>query len=368
MGAALSFLKALKAPLIACSFARAIVTLSYYVWPIMTTGDRQILRPRIEPPTPATLARAAAALLNGQLVAFPTETVYGLGADATNDRAVAAIFAAKERPRFNPLIVHVPDFAVVERLAVPQGAAAALAERFWPGPLTLVLPRRRQSPLSLLVSAGLDTVALRAPDHAVAQALLRAAGVPLAAPSANPSGALSPTTAAHVAEGLGEKVALILDGGPCPIGIESTVVRVEPQGLVLLRPGAITRRELEAVVPRVFELAPSGSGHVEAPGQMASHYAPRLPVRLDAVDVAPDEALLAFGPAPLPGAAATCNLSLRGDLVEAAAHLFAMLRALDQPGRRAIAVMPIPDEGLGEAINDRLRRAAAPRSLPVEET
>jgi len=343
------------------------MALSYYVWRVMTTRDRQALRSRIEPPTPATLARAAAALLNGQLVAFPTETVYGLGADATDDRAVAAVFAAKERPRFNPLIVHVPDFATAERLVLPQGAAAALAERFWPGPLTLVLPRRRQSPLSLLVSAGLDTVAVRAPDHPVAQALLRAAGLPLAAPSANSSGAVSPTTAAHVAEDLGDKVALVLDGGPCAIGIESTVVRVEPHGLVLLRPGAITRKQLEAVVPRVFEIAPSGSGRLEAPGQMASHYAPQLPVRLNAVDVAPDEALLAFGPDPLPGAAATCNLSPRGDLVEAAAHLFAMLRTLDQPGRRAIAVMPIPDEGLGEAINDRLRRAAAPRPLPLEE-
>lgn len=352
--------------LISHSFGRAIAALSYYVWRIMTTRDRQILRPRIEPPTPATLARAAAALMNGQLVAFPTETVYGLGADATNDRAVAAIFAAKARPRFNPLIVHVPDFATVERLALPQGAAAALAERFWPGPLTLVLPRRRQGQLSLLVSAGLDNVAVRAPDHPVAQALLRAAGVPLAAPSANPSGALSPTTAAHAAEGLGEKVALVLDGGPCAIGIESTVVRVEAHGLVLLRPGAITRAQLEEVVPRVFEIAPS-AGQPEAPGQLASHYAPRLPVRLNAGDVTSDEALLAFGPDPLPGAAATCNLSPRGDLVEAAAHLFAMLRALDQPGRRAIAVMPIPDKGLGEAINDRLRRAAAPRPLPVEE-
>jgi L-threonylcarbamoyladenylate synthase len=299
----------------------------------------------------------------GHLVAFPTETVYGLGAVATDDRAIASIFAAKRRPRFNPLIVHVANPAAARALACWNAAAERLAARFWPGPLTLVLPRTPGSPLSLLVSAGLDTVALRVPAHPLAQALLEATALPVAAPSANPAGAISPTTADHVAKALGERIDLILDGGPCPIGLESTVVDLTGPAPRLLRPGGLVRSRIEAEIGRL-QTGPAASGEGEAalsPGQQASHYAPARPVRLDARTVAPDEALLAFGPQPLSGAAMVLNLSPRGDLEEAAANLFAMLRALDQPGIRAIAIMPIPRHDLGEAIRDRLLRAAAPR-------
>ncbi|HEX5078304.1 MAG TPA: L-threonylcarbamoyladenylate synthase [Geminicoccaceae bacterium] len=309
------------------------------------------------------IATAARALRAGRLVAFPTETVYGLGAIATDDRAVASIFAAKRRPRFNPLIVHVASRDAAMPLASWNEAAERLAARFWPGPLTLVLPRPPDSPLSLLVSAGLDTVALRLPAHGLAQRLLAATGLPVAAPSANRAGEVSPTTADHVAKTLGERIDLILDGGPCPIGLESTVVDLTGATPRLLRPGGLVRRRIEAEIGRI-EAAPRRAREGEAalsPGQQSSHYAPARPVRLDASTVAPDEALLAFGPRPLAGAAVTLNLSPHADLEEAAANLFAMLRALDRPDVRAIAVMPIPRQDLGEAICDRLVRAAAPR-------
>lgn len=310
--------------------------------------------------------KAGIAIREGHLVAFPTETVYGLGADATNDEAVASIFEAKGRPRFNPLIVHVSGFAEAARHCLFNLAAKKLARAFWPGGITLVLPRRAETPLSLLVSAGLDTVAIRVPHHQVAQALLAAAGRPIAAPSANPSGRVSPTTAAHVMEGLGAaaQLAYVLDGGACPLGLESSVIGF-PSGVpTLLRPGAIAREEIEAVLgaPLADANAASGEEGRASPGQLESHYAPGSPLRLNAERVSDDEVLLAFGPAA-PEAATALNLSPMGDLREAAANLFAMLRALDaQAGGRRIAVMPIPHEGLGEAINDRLKRAAAPKN------
>jgi L-threonylcarbamoyladenylate synthase len=294
----------------------------------------------------------------GRLVAFPTETVYGIGGDATNDHAVAAIFAAKSRPRFNPLIVHIRDLAEAERLAVFNSPARHAAARFWPGPLTLVLPRQPAAGLSLLASAGLDTVAIRVPAHPVAQALLREAGRPIAAPSANRSGRVSPTSAAHVAEDLGDDVAMILDGGPTPLGLESTVMGLSDETPALLRPGAVT---LEALTELLGPIALPGSGLPKSPGMLASHYAPRLPVRVAATEASPGEALLAFGPDAPSGFAEVLWLSRSGDLAEAAANLFAMLRQLDRPSFTGIAVMPIPEHGLGRAINDRLRRAAAPR-------
>lgn len=313
----------------------------------------------LRPADETGIAAAAARLGAGGLVAFPTETVYGLAADATRGTAVAAIFELKGRPRFNPLIVHLPDAGAAERHGTFDDRARALARRFWPGPLTMVLPRRAESPVHALVSAGLDTLALRVPAHPVARAVLQACGLPLAAPSANPSGYLSPTAAAHVAEAFGEADLLVLDGGPCPVGLESTVIDLSrPAGAMLLRAGAVTVPEMEAEIGTVVQAGPEEA--VRAPGMLASHYAPRRPVRLDAVGVAPDEALLGFGPALPRGAALTRNLSAAGDLREAAANLFAMLHELDRPGISAIAVMPIPDDGLGAAINDRLRRAAAP--------
>ncbi|MDH3473030.1 MAG: L-threonylcarbamoyladenylate synthase [Rhodospirillales bacterium] len=307
----------------------------------------------------AAIAEAAAILRAGGLVAFPTETVYGLGADATNSRAVAAIFEAKGRPRFNPLIVHLAEAEAAEELVVLDPAARDLMVRYWPGPLTLVLPRGPDCPVSLLCSAGLDSLALRVPGHAVARRLLAETGRPLAAPSANASGQVSPTTAAHVLRSLDGKLPLILDGGPCPLGLESTVLDLTGAVPALLRPGAVTREELESFLGSLAE--PGAEGAPKSPGQLESHYAPALPLRLDATDAGPDEALLAFGPAPPRGAAVVLNLSPAGDLAEAAANLFAHLRALDRPGLAAIAVMPLPEQGLGAAINDRLRRAAAPR-------
>jgi L-threonylcarbamoyladenylate synthase len=295
-------------------------------------------------------------LRDGGLVAFPTETVYGLGADATNDRAVAAIFAAKERPRFNPLIVHVANMEAAKRLVSFTPAARWLAERFWPGALTLVLPRQADTPLSLLVSAGLDTVAVRVPSEPIAQKLIAAGGVPIAAPSANASGEVSPTTAEHVRQSLGDKVDLILDGGPTRLGLESTVIGFDHGKPVMLRPGSIARVTIEACTG---PLGHPAENTIASPGQLASHYAPDAKIHLNALSAAPGEVLLAFGPAT----DAALNLSPSGDLEEAAANLFAMLRALDAMEPRAIAVMPIPDHGLGEAINDRLRRAAAPRGL-----
>jgi len=305
------------------------------------------------------IAAAAALLRAGRLVAFPTETVYGLGGDAGNDLAVASIFATKGRPSFNPLIIHVPDAAEAADLVRFDKRAQKLAAAFWPGPLTLVLPRRSDSPVSLLASAGLDSLAVRIPAHPIALALLQAAGCPIAAPSANPSGRVSPTTARHVADHIENgqmerQVAMVLDGGPCMVGVESTVLDLTGERPILLRPGGIPRETLQEhlgpiAVARAVEL-----GGPKSPGMLLSHYAPHLPVRLDADLAQSGEALLGFGPAR----DAMLNLSERGDLAEAAANLFAMLRALDRPTFRGIAVMPIPDHGLGAAINDRLRRAA----------
>ncbi len=308
--------------------------------------------------------RAAAALLAaGELVAFPTETVYGLGADARLDRAVAGVFAAKGRPAFNPLIVHVPDLAAAEALAVFDAPARALAARFWPGPLTLALPRRAAAGLSDLATAGLGTVALRVPAHPLALRLLAAFGGPLAAPSANLSGRVSPTTRAHVLDGLDGRIAAVLDGGPCQVGLESTIVGFPEGRPTLLRLGGVPAEAIEAALGRALAAPESAPevGAVIAPGQLASHYAPRAALRLDAAGPEPDEAWLGFGP----GAAArpALNLSTAGDLTEAAANLFTHLRALDAlataAGLARIAVAPIPETGLGRAINDRLRRAAA---------
>ncbi|MFN0022311.1 MAG: L-threonylcarbamoyladenylate synthase [Parvularculaceae bacterium] len=308
------------------------------------------------------IRKAAAIIRGGGLVAMPTETVYGLAADATNDRAVARVFAAKGRPSFNPLIVHVADLAMAQRYAEFPALATCLAAAFWPGPLTLVLPRREGSGLSLLASAGLDTVALRAPAHMLAQALIAAAERPLAAPSANPSGAISPTTAAHVREGLGDKVDFILDGGPCAIGVESTIVKIDGDRATMLRPGGLARGDIERVTGGRLDLAFTGS--VEAPGQLASHYAPRARLRLNAPRPDANEAFLAFG-AMCPARDNMMNLSPAGDVVEAASNFFAHLHALDrlctEKQLTGIAAAPVPMAGLGEAINDRLARAAARR-------
>src|SRR5215472_4859583 len=307
---------------------------------------------KIVPASPAGIAEAARLLRDGGLVAFPTETVYGLGADATNGQAVAAIFAAKGRPLFNPLIVHVADIEEARRHVELSPRAQALAEKFWPGPLTLVLPRRKNSPLSLLVSAGLDSVALRAPSHPAAIALLRETGRPVAGPSANMSGQVTATMAAHVADSLGGKVDLILDAGSATLGIESTVIGFDDDRPLLLRPGAVPREEIQDLVG---PLGRPGS-LIQSPGQLASHYAPRAGLRLNAGEIESGEVLLGFGNVT----GAKLNLSPKADLREAAANLFAMLRELDKVATR-IAVSPIPDTGIGEAINDRLRRAAAPR-------
>ena len=309
----------------------------------------------------ASIDEAARLIRESELVAFPTETVYGLGGDATNEHAVAKIFEAKGRPQFNPLISHVLDAGEARRLVQWSDVADKLAARFWPGPLTLVLPRAKNSPIALLATAGLDTAAVRAPAHPMAQALIRAAGRPIAAPSANRSGAVSPTRAEHVAESLGDRVKLILDGGPCEVGLESTVLDLTTATPTLLRPGGATREAIEAVIGPVAlsDAIPNGDAARKSPGQLDSHYAPARPVRLNATSVAGDEALLGFGPRPPAGARQLLNLSPDGDLTEAAANLFAHLRALDQPANTRIAVMPIPQTGLGLAINDRLRRAAA---------
>ncbi|MEN3974745.1 L-threonylcarbamoyladenylate synthase [Emcibacter sp. SYSU 3D8] len=306
---------------------------------------------------PATTARAVALLRAGQPLGLPTETVYGLAADACDDRAVARIFEMKGRPTFNPLIIHVADMAQAEALVELTPLARRIAARFWPGPLTLVLPRRTGCPVSLLASAGLDTLAIRMPAHPAARDILRAFGGPLAAPSANRSGHVSPTTARHVIEEL--PVAMVVDGGPCTVGLESTIVGFDGERPVLLRPGGIAAEDIKELAG-VALLRHAPEQGVTAPGQLSSHYAPDAALRLDARDVRSGEALLAFG-APLPGAQVTLNLSPSGDPAEAAANLFAMLRALDHPGVTAIAVMPIPETGLGLAVNDRLRRAAAPR-------
>lgn len=319
------------------------------------------MKPRVLEASEAAIAEAARLLRESGLVAFPTETVYGLGADARDDRAVAGIFAAKGRPRFNPLIVHWAHTEAAAGAVTFDARATQLAAQFWPGPLTLVLPRRPDSGISFLCSVGLQTLAVRVPAHPVARRLLAAFGGPIAAPSANRSGAVSPTTADHVVESLGERLALVLDGGRCPVGLESSVVDLTGPKPVLLRPGAVTLEELEQAIGPIAAGATS-EDPLRSPGQLESHYAPRLPLRLEVDGGArPGEALLAFGSHLPTGFAATLNLSPRGDLTEAAANLFAMLHALDRREHRAIAVMPIPEHGLGRAINDRLRRAAAPR-------
>jgi L-threonylcarbamoyladenylate synthase len=307
-------------------------------------------------------------LAAGGLVAFPTETVYGLGADATNAAAVAKLYAAKGRPAFNPLIAHVGDIAAGKALARFDAAAETLAAAFWPGPLTLVLPKSAGCPVAELATAGLDTIAVRVPAHPIARALIARLRRPVVAPSANRSGHVSPTTADHVMADLTERIDLVLDGGPAPVGVESTILACLDGGVTLLRPGGLPRQTIERLLGRPVSEAPVTAGTDEeallAPGMLASHYAPRATLRLDAHEVRPGEALLAFGPHVPPGAAQAArmlNLSAHGDLVEAAANLFSHLRALDRAGARTIAVMPIPHEGLGEAINDRLARAAAPR-------
>jgi len=325
------------------------------------------LTTQILPAGEAAVAAAALSLREGGLVAFPTETVYGLGADATNTSAIARLYQAKGRPAFNPLIAHVGDLRAAERIANLNAQAIALAEAFWPGPLTLVLPKTGDCNVADLATARLDTIAIRVPAHRVARAILHAFGGPVVAPSANLSGHVSPTTAAHVQSDLAGRIDLIVDGGPVAVGVESTIVGCFGE-VVLLRPGGLPRGEIERVLGRELAQPPgdadSGSGQPLAPGMLASHYAPRTKVRLNACNVEPGEALLAFGPVAVSGvdaATSVLNLSARGDLNEAAANLFGYLRVLDTKGAHTIAVMPVPHHGLGEAINDRLRRAAVAR-------
>ncbi len=320
--------------------------------------------PSILPGTSASIERAAAALRSGQLVAMPTETVYGLAGNARDAEAVARIFAAKGRPSFNPLIVHVSSLAEAEALGHVDAAAQRLAARFWPGPLTLVVRAREGNAIAELATAGLGTIALRVPAHPVARALIAASGLPLAAPAANKSGRLAPTCAADVAADFGSELACVLDGGAAQHGLESTVIDATTGDLVLLRPGAVTAVEIETVTGTPLTRSEHAPDRPSSPGQLLSHYAPRARVRLDADEVKSGEALLAFGPHPLETSGPAVNLSERGDLVEAAARLFASLRKLDAAlasSDATIAVMPIPEQGLGEAINDRLRRAAAAR-------
>jgi L-threonylcarbamoyladenylate synthase len=307
-----------------------------------------------------TIDDAARVIREGGLVAFPTETVYGLGGDATNGEAVASIFAAKGRPTFNPLIVHVADLAAAEALGVFSDDAHRLANVYWPGPLTLVIKRNAECPVADLASAGLETLAVRVPDHPIAQSLLRAAGLPIAAPSANRSGHVSPTRAKHVEDDLGASVAMILDGGAPEHGVESTVIDASGNELVLLRSGAVTVEQIVATLGHPIGQAAPVAGAPTSPGQLASHYAPKARLRLSASEACDGEALLAFGRAA-PSSGFVINLSPAGDLQEAAANLFSALRAFDAAGSAAVAVMPIPETGVGVAINDRLRRAAAPR-------
>ena len=311
----------------------------------------------VVPATPEAVREAARALRRGDIVAFPTETVYGLGANALEGRAVAKVFAAKERPRFNPLIVHILGIAQADTYAVVNDTARKLAAAFWPGPLSLVLKKRPGCEITDIVSAGLETIALRAPAHPVARALLAEAQVPIAAPSANRSGRLSPTTAVHVEAELSDIPVMILDGGPSPLGLESTVLSLVGPEPILLRFGALPRETIETALGKKLAL-PEQNVPIASPGQLAIHYAPDTKLRLGATTVRSDEALLAFGPRTPKGAIATINLSASGDFAEAAARLFGALRELDHSGARTIAVMPIPNRGLGEAINDRLQRAA----------
>jgi L-threonylcarbamoyladenylate synthase len=325
------------------------------------------LKTQILPAGEAAAAAAARSLSEGQLVAFPTETVYGLGADATNSAAIARLYQAKGRPSFNPLIAHVRDLSAGMRIGRFEATAITLAKAFWPGPLTLVLPKANDCPVADLATAGLDTIAIRVPAHPVAREILRVFGGPVVAPSANLSGHVSPTTAAHVQSDLNGRIDLIVDGGAVAVGVESTIVGCF-EAPMLLRPGGVPRGEIERVLGRALVRPPDDADNDTsqplAPGMLASHYAPHTPVRLNAEKVEAGEALLAFGPDPVPGidsVTAVINLSAHGDLSEAAANLFGYLRALDAKGARAIAVMPVPHHGLGEAINDRLRRAAMGR-------
>ncbi|MCK1515896.1 threonylcarbamoyl-AMP synthase [Bradyrhizobium sp. 190] len=325
------------------------------------------LKTQILPAGEAAAAAAARVLAEGGLVAFPTETVYGLGADATNPAAIAHLYQAKGRPAFNPLIAHVGDIAAARQIACFDAPATALAEAFWPGPLTLVLPKTPNCAVADLATAGLDTVAIRIPAHPVARDILRVFGGPVVAPSANISGHVSPTMAAHVQSDLAGRIDLIVDGGAVEVGVESTIVGCFDQPM-LLRPGGLPRAEIERVLGRALVQPPADteadSGQPLAPGMLASHYAPRAKVRLNAIKLEAGEALLAFSLGAISGidaASIVMNLSERGDLDEAAANLFGHLRALDSKGVSTIAVMSIPDEGLGEAINDRLRRAAVGR-------
>jgi L-threonylcarbamoyladenylate synthase len=310
------------------------------------------------------ISAATEVLLRQRPVAIPTETVYGLAADATHPAAITSIYETKGRPRFNPLICHMADLAMAERYAVFDTISRQLAEAFWPGPLTLVLPLKENSGIHPLATAGLDTVGIRVPVGFTAE-LIRSLGHPLAAPSANSSGRISPTTAQHVEADLGQKIEVIVDGGSCPVGVESTIVKVEDGVIRLLRPGGIAVEAIEAVTGKaVIRPKASGTAAIEAPGMLASHYAPNAAVRLNATDVTPAEALIAFGMRDISGSAtakAMFNLSRSGDLAEAASNLFDYLKRADASGAAGIAVAPIPDEGLGEAINDRLMRAAAPR-------
>jgi L-threonylcarbamoyladenylate synthase len=311
-----------------------------------------VKQPEIMAADAAGIARAAAHLRAGELVAVPTETVYGLAATAQSDAAVAAVYRAKGRPGFNPLIVHVPDLAAAARLAVVDPRAEALARAFWPGALTMVLPLRPDSGLAAAVTAGLPTVALRCPAHPVMRAVLAAAAVPLAAPSANRSGAVSPTTAAHVAASLAGRIGLVLDGGACAEGLESTIVALRGDGWQVLRPGPVPAPAIAQVLGEE-ELMRAGQG-IEAPGQLASHYAPGKPVRLNAEQAAPDEFHIGFG-----GVCGDVNLSAAGDLAEAASRLYACLHTAADAVQPRVAVAPVPGDGIGAAINDRLRRAAA---------
>jgi L-threonylcarbamoyladenylate synthase len=324
-------------------------------------------RTTILPASEAATVAAARVLTEGGLVAFPTETVYGLGADATNAAAVAAIYQAKGRPSFNPLISHVSNLDQARRIGVFDAQAVALANAFWPGPLTLVVPKTKTCTVAELATAGLETIAIRVPTHPIARAILKAFGRPVVAPSANLSGHVSPTTAAHVASDLSGRIDLIVDGGSVDVGVESTVIGCFEEPM-LLRPGGVPREEIERVLSRPLAQLPADADNDTtrplAPGMLTSHYAPRTKVRLHATKIKPGEALLAFGSPALPGtsdAAAVMNLSARGDLAEAASNLFGYLRALDASGAHTIAVMKIPNKGLGEAINDRLRRAAIGR-------
>lgn len=323
---------------------------------LKVNATSRIMQTRLLPATSEGIHDAVALLRAGGLVAMPTETVYGLAGDARNDRAVAAIFAAKNRPTFNPLIVHLPDLAAVAQYAVLTPEAARLAAAFWPGPLTMVLPLRDDAGLSPLVTAGLTTVAIRVPAHPLAQRLLAEFDGPLAAPSANPSGRVSPTRADHVLAGLSGRIAAVLDGGACAVGVESTILALDGPP-ALLRPGGVPVEAIEAVLGAALAL-PNDPVTPKAPGQLASHYAPEARVRLNVQAAQPGETFVGFGPG-----AADLSLSLDGDLTEAAANLFHLLRAADAlagPGG-SIAFAPVPETGLGRAINDRLRRAAAPR-------